>query len=171
VSNVLIGIIGVILFIGLALAGALILGDDFKSSQADSLAARYGTSMSQMEAATAMMRLKTGRSPVVGDFEAELIPRFIKLRPALGDGVFAGWRASDNSGTPVPPTFTAVVTPPTQTNLAACLSYAQQVGQISATSSTVPTAASAPAIVTGCFQMTQAWGVDPAGTVFFFKRL
>jgi hypothetical protein len=171
VSNVLIGIIGVILFIGLALAGALILGDDFKSSQADSVAARYGTALSQMEAATAMMKLKTGRSPVVGDFEAELIPRFIKLRPVLGDGVFAGWRAGDNSGTPVPPTFTAVVAPPTSVNVAACLSYAQQVGQISATSSTVPTGATAPAITTGCFQMTQPWGVDSTGTVFFFKRL
>jgi len=170
-SNVLIGIIGVILFIGLALAGALILGDDFKSSQADTLAARYGTSLSQMEAATAMMKLKTGRTPLVGDFEIELIPRFIKLRPNLGTGVFAGWRAFDNSGTPVPPTYTAVVTPPTETNLAACLSYAQQVGQVSATSSTVPTGAVPPAAITGCFQLTQAWGVDGAGAVFFYKRI
>ena len=84
-SNVLIGIIGVILFIGLALAGALILGDDFKSSKSDSDAAAIISQMGQASQALAMYELKTGqRYPDftnIQDNDARLIPRFLKKAP------------------------------------------------------------------------------------------
>jgi hypothetical protein len=60
VSNVLIGIIGVILFIGLALAGALILGDDFKTANAASKAAAVSSMMQQVANAATMYQTKRG---------------------------------------------------------------------------------------------------------------
>lgn len=83
-SNVLIGIIGVILFIGLALAGALILGDDFKSSNAESKAAAISSMMQQSAQAVNMYQLKTGQvlsSAHAGSFATVIGPRFIKTSP------------------------------------------------------------------------------------------
>ena len=81
-SNVLIGIIGVILFIGLALAGALILGDDFRSSSNDTRAAAVAAQIQQVQHAVEMYRLKTGASgPVQMGRPDWLMPRFLKLVP------------------------------------------------------------------------------------------
>ena len=79
-SNVLIGIIGVILFIGLALAGALILGDDFKSSNAASRAAGLTSRTQQTAAAIEMYQLKTGQMVTKNvDMSIDfLVPRFVK---------------------------------------------------------------------------------------------
>jgi hypothetical protein len=77
-SNVLIGIIGVILFIGLALAGALILGDDFKNASNASKAATAIANLDQVTQAAAMYQLKTGGpyslNPIAG-----LSPRFLRV--------------------------------------------------------------------------------------------
>lgn len=62
-SNVLIGIIGVILFIGLALAGALFLGDRFSSSRTQGEAARYMSEGSQISKAYEMYRINEGAYP------------------------------------------------------------------------------------------------------------
>jgi len=59
-SNVLIGIIGVILFIGLALAGALFLGPRFQDSQNASKAAAVSQALNQMAAATNLYNVNTG---------------------------------------------------------------------------------------------------------------
>ena len=83
-SNVLIGIIGVILFIGLALAGALILGDDFRSSKSSTAAAKIVADMQQMTAAINMRQLKTGQQLMATGQDANmalLIPRFLKVEP------------------------------------------------------------------------------------------
>jgi hypothetical protein len=62
-SNVLIGIIGVILFIGLALAGALFLGDRFSNSRTQGEAARYMSEGSQISKAYEMYRINEGAYP------------------------------------------------------------------------------------------------------------
>ena len=80
-SNVLIGIIGVILFIGLALAGALILGDDFRSANNESRASAIVQTLQQVAAAGNMYRLKTGTA-LYEDGNALLVPRFLKAYPA-----------------------------------------------------------------------------------------
>jgi hypothetical protein len=80
-SNVLIGIIGVILFIGLALAGALILGDDFKSANSSSKAAALVAQMKQASDATEMYRLKTGKANLPVTSVSMLMPRFLKSMP------------------------------------------------------------------------------------------
>ena len=79
-SNVLIGIIGVILFIGLALAGALILGDDFSTASNQSKAARVVQTLQQVSSAANMYKLKTGRALYEED-NALLVPRFLKAYP------------------------------------------------------------------------------------------
>jgi len=91
-SNVLIGIIGVILFIGLALAGALILGDDFRTANADSKAAAIQQQLKQVADASAMARLKTGAPVLVGQVNAAspLIPRFLKSPPVNPVGSVIG---------------------------------------------------------------------------------
>lgn len=62
-SNVLIGIIGVILFIGLALAGALYLGGAFSGSKTDSEAARFISEGAQISNAYDLFFLQEGRYP------------------------------------------------------------------------------------------------------------
>lgn len=59
-SNVLIGIIGVILFIGLALAGALFLGPRFQESTNNSQAAAALQTATQTAAAYNLYRLQEG---------------------------------------------------------------------------------------------------------------
>lgn len=60
-SNVLIGIIGVILFIGLALAGALFLGPQFQESTNNSRAAASVQAVSQVSSAANMFEVQEGR--------------------------------------------------------------------------------------------------------------
>jgi hypothetical protein len=60
-SNVLIGIIGVILFIGLALAGALFLGPRFQESTNNSRASAAVQMVSQVANAANLYRVQEGR--------------------------------------------------------------------------------------------------------------
>lgn len=61
-SNVLIGIIGVILFIGLALAGALFLGPRFQESTNNSKASAQVAAMHQIANAANMYQVNEGKS-------------------------------------------------------------------------------------------------------------
>ena len=60
-SNVLIGIIGVILFIGLALAGALFLGPRFQEATVNSKASAQMAGLKQVADAVNMYRIQEGR--------------------------------------------------------------------------------------------------------------
>jgi hypothetical protein len=61
-SNVLIGIIGVILFIGLALAGALFLGPRFQESRNTSIASAQVAAMKQLSDAVNMYVVQEGKN-------------------------------------------------------------------------------------------------------------
>ncbi len=67
-SNVLIGIIGVILFIGLALAGALFLGPRFQESTNNSKAAAIVQHMQQLTSAMNMYHVNEGRPIVSSEY-------------------------------------------------------------------------------------------------------
>jgi hypothetical protein len=99
-SNVLIGIIGVILFIGLALAGALILGDDFRTASASSKASAATAQLQQLAAAINMYQLKTGRTLTALEYrdngQTLLVPRFLKSMPVNPAG--GGLQAQDSAG-------------------------------------------------------------------------
>ena len=75
-SNVLIGIIGVILFIGLALAGALILGDDFRTAGASSKAATIVQGLQQTAIAYNMNTIRTG-APIPSSQGANIVSTLI----------------------------------------------------------------------------------------------
>ena len=60
-SNVLIGIIGVILFIGLALAGALFLGPRFQDATVNAKASAAHQAMAQMVHASNLYELQEGK--------------------------------------------------------------------------------------------------------------
>ena len=85
-SNVLIGIIGVILFIGLALAGALFLGPRFQESTNTTKAARIVSDMQQITAAVNMYRLREGAPLLATDYTtnvAKLMPGYLKTEPLV----------------------------------------------------------------------------------------
>jgi len=86
VSNVLIGIIGVILFIGLALAGALFLGPRFQESTNNSKAAAMVQSVSQVAHAVNLYELQEGRKLPDGS-PTLLAPSYIKTIPVNPDWV------------------------------------------------------------------------------------
>lgn len=80
-SSVLMGIIGVVLFIGLALAGALFLGDAFRTSNASVTAATIASQLKQISDAVDMYKLETGRAHVPATEVDFLVPRFLKSVP------------------------------------------------------------------------------------------
>ena len=80
-SNVLIGIIGVILFIGLALAGALFLGPRFQDATANSKAASLMTQLKQVSDAAELWRVDTGNRYVPVVNTAFLQPGYLKSAP------------------------------------------------------------------------------------------
>lgn len=114
VSNVLIGIIGVILFIGLALAGALILGDDFRGASAESKAAAIASLMQQSAQAVNMYQLKTGRilpSSAAENYAAVIGPRFLKtspLNPVNGNPFLVNNQGGGHDSTPSVQIYTSL---------------------------------------------------------------
>ena len=80
-SNVLIGIIGVILFIGLALAGALFLGPRFQQASASSQGAAVMTSLKQVADAGELWKTQEGRSFLPASGTGFLVPGYLKSAP------------------------------------------------------------------------------------------
>jgi hypothetical protein len=83
-SNVLIGIIGVILFIGLALAGALFLGPRFQEARISARAAAEMQAVSQMANAVALFRVQEGEEYDRSKM-SRLYPSYLKATPANAD--------------------------------------------------------------------------------------
>ncbi len=79
-SNVLIGIIGVILFIGLALAGALFLGPRFQESTNNSKASAAVQAVSQVAHAVNMYQAQEGALPA--DVTALTGAKYLKSVPS-----------------------------------------------------------------------------------------
>ncbi len=161
-SNVLIGIIGVILFIGLALAGTLILGDDFRSSKADSRASAAIQTMTQVANAANMHRVKIGSAPNGGTLGG-LVPRFLKSVPINP----TGGKAPDMHSASSNYTGAAVFSVMEIADANACKSINQQLG----TSDTVPTLNDYPAWQAGCYRQGTARGFNTAGTHVGFVRI
>ena len=161
-SNVLIGIIGVILFIGLALAGALILGDDFRSASHDSKAAASVQTLSQVAAAVNMHNLKRGTS-LSGGTLTTLVPRFLKAVPVNPTGGFAPdlhSAASDYTG---PAAFAVMEI----RNEGACLAINQQMG----VAQTVPPLDNYPSWQGGCYRQGAPRGFNVANILVGFVRI
>ncbi len=99
-SNVLIGIIGVILFIGLALAGALFLGPRFQQSVAQSKASAVSGQVAQVASAVALRGLTTGS---VQKAREETLPvvvadGYLKSMPVNAFDSSQGFKVGDVTG-------------------------------------------------------------------------
>ena len=81
-SSVLIGIIGVILFIGLALAGALFLGPRFQAASSDSKASAHIAAIRQSSQAAALYEVDQGvaLNGNLGDLSI-LVPGYLRKLP------------------------------------------------------------------------------------------
>ncbi len=81
-SNVLIGIIGVILFIGLALAGALFLGPRFQESSNSSKASATVSHLRQIASGVNLYELDNGRTMIASEDNVTLLQRgYVKSFP------------------------------------------------------------------------------------------
>lgn len=86
-SNVLIGIIGVILFIGLALAGALFLGARFQDTKSTSTAAAAVQAVTQITNAIGYFNADTASRAQAGIDPASLVAgRYLKAVPTNPGG-------------------------------------------------------------------------------------
>ncbi len=174
-SNVLIGIIGVILFIGLALAGALILGDDFGTASNSAKAATAISNLNQVAQAAAMYQLKIGspysQNPIEG-----LAPRFLKittLKPVPEFGIidFRGQNGYPAGGGN--PAYSAGMgAGTTPKNIAIC-NEVNQVAGIAPEADGGPPFATSVTHDMGCFRIKGSYGeiTTDGGYLVIFKRI
>ena len=187
-SNVLIGIIGVILFIGLALAGALFLGPRFQESVNNSKAAAVVQSVSQVAHAANLYEVNEGKPFVSTTTESTgvdglIAGSYIKSRPTnpvtsvnglqygaivlSSTGVFAGrgeWAVMPlNDGESTNGTEAVRV----------CRAVAQQNGQTLPADGSAPLASSPSATgkQVGCMRASALWGVIAPDRIIAFARI
>jgi hypothetical protein len=167
-SNVLIGIIGVILFIGLALAGALILGDDFKAAGNDSKAAAVISQLQQVSNAIDMSEMKLGSPFMAGTAISTLTTRFLKAVPVdpTGGSTVVAW-SETGLGSGVPAGM--VVLPMSRNADAICSSIVQQTGGAAAFP-TVSAVVDLPKTSSGCFKAGASFNSFVTQTHYAFVR-
>ena len=162
-SNVLIGIIGVILFIGLALAGALFLGPRFQESTNNAKASAIVQANAQLAQAAAIYRVQEGKDWDNTRPEG-MLGSYIKAMPTnvTSAQLGYGYRALDGnlaiSTTVAPGYSTTGWLPDDDTGRIVCGAIARQSGQTVAADGSPPSA-SAPQGASGCIRITgTAWG-------------
>jgi hypothetical protein len=172
-SNVLIGIIGVILFIGLALAGALILGDDFKSANSESRAAAAIAMVQQASSAIAMHNLKLGTPYSQGPLNG-LVPRFLKAVPTNPIDGSASYQVDtrDANGYQVgPAVMTAMGFPMNARNKDVCLAAARGSNMPMINDMTVPVYAGIPTHPAGCYVSASPFGGIGTDMYIIYSRV
>ena len=140
-SNVLIGIIGVILFIGLALAGALFLGPRFQESTNNSRASAAVQAVSQVANAANMYQVQEGKTYTGADAQGLVEGQYLKSIPSNPTGTGGGAIVVDAAGTKL------VTMTLGQNNAAVCNAIAKQTGSAKA-DGTAPASATG---TSGCY--------------------
>jgi hypothetical protein len=179
-SNVLIGIIGVILFIGLALAGALFLGPRFQSASNDAKAAAMMQAVSQLVHARTLWTLENGQ-PYAGN-PAGLTPQYLKSVPVNPSGaglhnfIFVNDDGSVFDGGGQKVMIVGIdagsgMTGDSPTVRAICLAAAKQAGQD--VSNGLPSSATIASIPgqAGCWKPTQNIGGVNSVFYYIFQRV
>jgi type II secretory pathway pseudopilin PulG len=171
-SNVLIGIIGVILFIGLALAGALFLGPRFQESTINSKAAASVQALSQMANAANMYRLREGRpfqsgyvQPLADDGYLKTIP----TNPADRDGGFDA-RSSSGGVFDGDAAVIGMGVGEGETGSKICAAIARQAGQ-TLVGGLAPVVTTYPSNPIGCFKLSQPLGSLPVDVYMAYARI
>jgi hypothetical protein len=162
-SNVLIGIIGVILFIGLALAGATFLGPRFQQSTNMSKAAAVVAGMSQMADAAKLRKVSTGRSYPAGSADALIAEGYLKSRPLnpLGDtNSFFDFRDANGTYSGSARYAIAGLDRNNVVHVDTCKEINRQ-SRVGAADGTPPTLSAGPTFRQGCFYNSGGWGGLP----------
>ncbi|QAY80142.1 hypothetical protein [Sphingosinicella sp. BN140058] len=174
-SNVLIGIIGVILFIGLALAGALYLGPRFQESVNNSRASAAVQAVNQVGNAANMANTTNGTTVFAVQTSAATALQtagFLKAVPVNPTGGAAIELISETGtqGAAVPARIVAMKLGNNAAEI--CEAIARQSGQTMPTSGP-PTGTAVPTTTpSGCFQATGAVGTAIAsGDHVAFARI
>lgn len=160
-SNVLIGIIGVILFIGLALAGALFLGPRFQESTNNSKASAVVQAVSQVSAAVNMRDASTGTrmnpSGPPGDVGTLVSEGYLKTVPANAarSGTAPVLMMAAGSGQDIAPASHVVMG--LGSNEAICRAIARQTSTPQPDAETFVAAASMPG-TSGCIRASNSNG-------------
>lgn len=176
-SNVLIGIIGVILFIGLALAGALFLGPRFQEATISSKVSAWSQGQAQIAQAVNMREVTEGakvqaQTDTAAMTEALVKPGFMKTIPVnpVGADRYYVLRGpnGDFSGnaTYVMNGFYATST----IDVKMCVEIARQAGLALDADGSPPTL-TAPVGRTGCFRNKSGWGADDESILWAYTRI
>ncbi len=171
-SNVLIGIIGVILFIGLALAGALFLGERFQQSRNASNAASVMTSLDQMANAASMRRVMIGSTGASGRGQYLVDEGYLKTMPSFildPDNGFYNFRDAEGKYAGPAAYALAGIDAASTTHMAACreMNRVLKVGDAAGN----PPSSNGPPGSAGCFLVGEGWGGLPDGLPIVFKRI
>ncbi len=170
-SNVLIGIIGVILFIGLALAGALFLGPRFQEATLNSKASATVQAVSQLASAAQMYRMQEGTAFVAGavdDLRAKGYIKAIPGNPAQPAWTFDARTEDGNFGGPASNVGMGI--PNTVQGKRICAAIARQVGQ-DTPNGDPESLATYPARPVGCFLLSENLGTIDKGLYIAFARI
>jgi hypothetical protein len=146
-SNVLIGIIGVILFIGLALAGALFLGPRFQESTNASKASATVQAVTQVARAIELRTVSQGvpttaATDTLGKLASEGWLKSVPSNPSGGDPIFLHDKTASTTGTAH---IIAAMLPRQTSSKAICEAVARNTG-----STVTDAAAGMPTAPVGC---------------------
>jgi hypothetical protein len=172
-SNVLIGIIGVILFIGLALAGALFLGPRFQESANNSKGSAAIQAVAQIASAANMANVQLGTPVAVGTDTPATLQTAQYLKAVPSNPVTGGAVATlvDGSGATTGGGAAAFVVMGIGTNQSVCDAVARQSG-VTGGAATVATFTTANvAGVSGCVRSTTAVGGAAANDYVVFAKI
>lgn len=140
-SNVLIGIIGVILFIGLALAGALFLGPRFQEATLNSRGSAAVQAVSQISHAVNMYEVNEGMPLPTNQINALQSKGYLKSIPKIGESPIYMLSPSGCAGCADPRSIGVVyVFADNADNRKLCGTIMRQVGGLAADREYAPTA-------------------------------
>jgi hypothetical protein len=181
-SNVLIGIIGVILFIGLALAGALFLGPKFQDASIDSKAAATLQAVDQTAKAISLMTLDDGKpfaagqSLLTNNANSPVSRGYLKSLPKQPVNTIYDMFTTTSGGTNSGNSAYVAITLESYTNTAAekvCLNIIRRTGQ-DPTATTVPQVTTPPDVNAGCVRIVNGGPTNSAyngGYFYVFTKI
>lgn len=131
-SNVLVGIIGVILFIGLALAGALFLGPRFQEATMNSKASATVQAVQQIVNAIELRNVSTGALTTaapdsLSKLSSEGWLKAVPTNPSGGEAIFLHDATASTTG---PAHIVAAMLPRASSSKALCEAVARNVGSV-----------------------------------------
>jgi len=173
-SNVLIGIIGVILFIGLALAGALFLGPRFQEATANSKAAATVQAISQVARAIELYEVQEGRQYPSGSTSPLVAAGYMKsnIVNPMNSEWLVDTRGLDGASGTGSAGVAAVGAFQTGNNVKVCAAIARQSGQtLKADGSPPDGGANLPSQPQGCFVNAGGWAGLETGMLIAYHKV